>query len=123
MAAPKTRTALRLAVAQQIHEADPASGLAHPGLAEGRHLLMQRTGQTQQGYGDGGAAGFAESQAQIEQRIGIQRGHDAAMSRFRGAVREQQPIAHLGLQAHGGKRRCTHDEAVDQAPGVRAGRP
>src|SRR5947207_3324862 len=92
-AAPKPATGCRRAGSPSAwSSATPASSATaalrpiDAGLGEGRHLAVQPAGLLDQRQREGGAAGLAEAQAQVEQRLEPELGEHERVGRLGRAV-------------------------------------
>ena len=75
---------------------------------------MQGAGHAQQRHGRGCPAAFAQTHAQIEQRLRFQRFQYPGVTRLGRGVGEDQPRVESRAQARGDQRRHRRDVAIDQ---------
>jgi hypothetical protein len=63
------------------------------GFVEAAHFAVEAGGEADQWECERGAAGFAEAQAQVEQRLEAEFGEDVVVCGFGGAVSGDEVIA------------------------------
>jgi hypothetical protein len=62
-------------------------------VGEAVHLCVEARGEADEGNGEGGSAGFAESESEVEQRFEAELSQEVLVGGFGGAVPGDQVVA------------------------------
>ena len=86
----------------------------HAGRFETCHLVEEARRGLDERPGQCGAGAFAEAQAEVDQRVGLQLCELCQVTRFGRAVAEDAVLSDRRCDARGGEQRRSDDEAVDE---------